>query len=349
MSQMHSGRSEQHVPGWLSDLLGGELPLQEGATVEIGGRKIVLRNGILRADLPPSDTQKQTQESFAFIWSARDRFQGDDDLALMGDWYREMYGDVGNAPWWVDYGEKPMLLDAGCGAGISALGLFGSKLRELRYLGVDISTAVEAAAQRFESKGIDGAFLQASLLEIPIPDASVDVIFSQGVLHHTDSTRAAIQALAQKLKSGGRFLFYVYKKKGPIREYTDDFIREKLQLMSSEQAWEAMLPLTKFGQYLGNLKIEIDVPEAIDLLDIPAGKIDLQRFFYWHLFKAFHHTTWNLDELNHINLDWYAPVNAHRQTPEEVRAWCSELGLSIEREHLQESGITIIARKVRIN
>jgi hypothetical protein len=66
---MSSGKSEQHVPEWLCDLLGGTLPQQEGVTTEVGGRKIVLRGGILRAELPPSETQKQTQESFGFIWS----------------------------------------------------------------------------------------------------------------------------------------------------------------------------------------------------------------------------------------------------------------------------------------
>jgi hypothetical protein len=49
--------------------------------------------------------------------------------------------------------------------------------------------------------------------------------------------------------------------------------------------------------------------------------------------------------MNHVNLDWYAPLNAHRQTPEEVQAWCAAAGLVIEREHLQESGISIVARK----
>ena len=106
-----------------------------------------------------------------------------------------------------------------------------------------------------------------------------------------------------------------------------------------------MMPITKFGKYLGDLNIEIDVPENIDLLDIPSGKISLQRFFYWHVFKAFYSTTMSLDELNHVNVDWYAPVNAHRQTPEQVRSWCLEAGLVIEREHVQESGISVIARK----
>lgn len=348
MSSRPSDRSKPSVPGWLDTLMGAALPRAEGGVVDIAGQRLTLRGGILRAEHFLSDTQAQTKDAFAFIWSGKDRFQEDKDLDLMGDWYRQMYGDVVSASWWTDYSERPILLEAGCGAGISGLGLFGDKLNDVRYLGIDVSTAVEAAAKRFVGRGIkDAAFMQTSLLDVPVPDRSIDVIYSQGVLHHTDSTRDAIHALARKLKPSGRFLFYVYKTKGPIREFTDDYVRAKLQTMTSEQAWQAMLPLTRFGKYLGDLKIEIDVPEAIELLDIPAGKIDLQRFFYWHVFKAFHHEKWNESELNHINLDWYAPVNAHRQTPEQVQAWCEEAGLTVEREHLQESGITIVARKAQ--
>jgi hypothetical protein len=47
------------------------------------------------------------------------------------------------------------------------------------------------------------------------------------------------------------------------------------------------------------------------------------------------------------NFDWFAPANAHRQTPEQVRGWCGENGLVVERENVQEAGITIIAKKRR--
>jgi arsenite methyltransferase len=346
MSSTLSAASERVAssPAWLEDVLGVRLP-PAGRSVEIRGAQYVMRDGILRAAAEESATQAQTRDSFSFIWSGQDRFQSDDHLATLGDWYRTMYGDVAEAAWWKDYGPEPLLVDAGCGAGLSAVGLFGDRLGRVRYLGLDVSTAVEQAAKRMQSRGYRPAFVQASLMSPPVADASVDVIFSQGVLHHTDSTETAIKALARKLRPGGRFLFYVYRRKGPIREFTDDHIRDKLRAMSPQDAWAAMMPLTKLGKMLGDLKIEIDVPEAIDVLDIPAGRIDLQRFFYWHVFKAFHNERWSLDELNHINLDWYAPANAHRQTPEEVRAWCAAAGLAIEREHLQESGITIIAKR----
>ncbi len=181
---------------------------------------------------------------------------------------------------------------------------------------------------------------------MPLPQESVDVAFSEGALHHTDSTENALSALARLLKVGGRVLFYVYNKKGPLREFSDDYIRECLQGMSQEEAWNAILPLTRLGKELGDLNIEVSIPENIEILQIPAGKINLQRLFYWHVFKAFYRPEFSLDEMNLINFDWYAPANAHRQTPEEVRAWCEQLGLQIEREVIEEAGITVIARKV---
>jgi hypothetical protein len=91
--------------------------------------------------------------------------------------------------------------------------------------------------------------------------------------------------------------------------------------------------------------VQVDIPEDIELLGISAGPIDIQRFFYWHVLKAYYRADATLEEMHHINYDWYAPANAHRQSPNEVRDWCEQAELEIEREQLQESGITIVARK----
>jgi len=114
--------------------------------------------------------------------------------------------------------------------------------------------------------------------------------------------------------------------------------------MTPEEGWKAMEPLSELGKILGDLNIEIDIKNKIDLLDIPAGKINLQRFFYWHVLKAFYRPEMTLDEMNHINFDWYAPKNARRHTVEEVRGWCKTLGLEIEHEFAEEAGISVIAR-----
>ncbi|MDQ3896140.1 MAG: class I SAM-dependent methyltransferase [Actinomycetota bacterium] len=332
------------TPAWLGDVLGVRMPA-EGGTVRVRGRRLVMARGILRDEAVLSARQAQTADVFGFKWRQHQSFDTPAMTAKAATWMVEKYGDVATAPWWDDYGPEPLVVDAGCGAALSALELFGERLASVRYLGVDVSDAVDTAAARFAARGLPAAFVQVDLNRVPLAPATVDVLFSEGVLHHTDSTEAAVKGLAALLKPGGRFLFYVYRTKAPVREFTDDYLRERLQGLTPDEAWDALMPLTRLGQALGELGVEVDVPEDVELLGIPAGRIDVQRLFYWYFCKAFHHPDFTLDEMNHLNYDWYAPRNAHRQTPEQVRAWCAEAGLDIEREHLQESGITVVARK----
>jgi SAM-dependent methyltransferase len=331
------------TPEWLFELL-GIAPLVEGATAEAEGVALELRDGILRASSSTSVPQSQTADSFGFKWAKRETFESEQMRTGMREWLIERYGNVEAASWWNEY-EAPIVLDAGCGAAFSAVELLASRLHKVRYLGMDISNAVDVASQRFAERGLPGAFLQADMVEPPLADGTVDVVFSEGALHHTDSTERALKRLSRLLRPGGRFLFYVYRRKGPIREFTDDYVRARVQELEPEEAWELLMPLTKLGKALGDLHLEVDVPEDVELLEIPAGRIDLQRLFYWHVFKAYHRDGYDLDELNHINYDWYAPRNAHRQSPEEVTRWCLEAGLEIERENVEGAGITVVARK----
>lgn len=337
---MQSGMT---FPDWFTALV--ESPLAEdGRETSVQGRTVVPDNGVLRAVKFLSDDQSQTSETFGFKWHKRDTFEGE-VANNMRRWLKQKYGDVSSAFWFAGLGPDSIVLDAGCGAALSAIELFAPVLKDIRYIGADVSRAVDVARERFAERGVPAAFIQADLQQLPLPPESVDLIFSEGVLHHCDDTETALTAVTRHLKPGGRILFYVYRKKGPVREFTDDYIRGQLQPMSQQAAWDAVMPLSKLGQVLGELDIEVEVPEAVDLLEIPAGRINLQRLFYWHVFKAFYQPEMNIEEMNHINYDWYAPKNAHRHTPEEVREWCRSLGLTIEHEKLEEAGITVIARK----
>jgi SAM-dependent methyltransferase len=331
---------------WLADLL-ERSSLDEGATFSVRGQAFVVRNGIARSRLVLSPAQAQTRETFAFKWKRRETFESAASLARMRDWLLQRYGDVAHAPWLAEHGTRPLLIDAGCGAGMSALELLGPVLPSLRYLGVDASDAVDTARARFAERRVSGEFMQADMTTLPFEEGSVDLILAEGALHHAPSTEGALNSLARLLKPGGRLLFYVYRRKGPVREFTDDYVRARLQTMTPDQAWNAMEPLTRLGVALGELEVEIDIPEAIDLLGIPAGRVNVQRLFYWHVAKTFYHPDLTFDEMNHVNFDWYAPAHAHRQSPQEVRRWCADAGLTIEREVVEDAGITVIARKGR--
>jgi arsenite methyltransferase len=334
------------TPDWLFRILGVERP-DEDAIVELQGTPFVMRGGLLRAErfADAQSAQGQTAEAFGFKWERRDTFESPASRARMRAWLVERYGDVARATWWRDYTEPPLVLDAGCGAALSALELLGPIVPTIRYVGVDISSAVDVAAARFSERGLSGAFLQADITEPPFASGSIDVIFSEGVLHHTDSTETALKRLADLLRPGGRFLFYVYRRKGPIREFTDDYVRERIGALDPEDAWRTVMPMTRLGRALGELDVEVDVEEPIELLGIPAGRINVQRLFYWHVLKTFYRSDLTLEEMNHINYDWFAPANAHRQSPQQVRRWCDEADLQVERESVQPAGITIVARK----
>ena len=140
-------------------------------------------------------------------------------------------------------------------------------------------------------------------------------------------------------------MFYVYKKKAPVREFCDDYIREQLKGMSDADAWAALEPLTLLGKTLGDLNIEIDIPADIPYLEIKQGKVNLQLFVYWHIMKMYYRQEFSIDEMNHINYDWYRPLNCYRHTPEEIEKFCIDSGLNIERMKTEEAGITVIARK----
>ena len=94
--------------------------------------------------------------------------------------------------------------------------------------------------------------------------------------------------------------------------------------MLPRDAWKKLEPLTKLGIELGKLNIEIKIPEKIEILQIPKGKINLHRLFYWHIFKAFYDPKLAFSEMHHINFDWYAPKNAHRHSVDEVKTWCKK-------------------------
>lgn len=325
----------------------GVRDLDEGKLINLSSSEYIIRNNILRQNCVYSQQQDQTKGTFGFKWNKRETYASNSMNQSSRKWLIEKYlgndSNINILKKWLPDGTK--FLDAGCGAGVSSFLLFGKLINKIHYLGIDISSAVDLAVKRFKENDISGEFIQADLLGLPFSGPTFDVIFSEGVLHHTDSTEKALKYLATLLIPGGRFMFYVYLKKGPIREFSDDLIRNYLNTMSEKEAWDTLLPLTKLGKVIGDMEVTVNVPEGIPHLGIPAGEVDLQRLFYWNIFKVFYKPDWTLEQMNIVNYDWYRPLNCHRHTPGEIRKWCDESNLAIEHMDIQDSGITVIASK----
>ncbi len=321
----------KNLPTWFSNIY-------------VEDKHAIERNLVTVFDTELSESQTQTKESFGYQWSRRDLFDQANAQVQVSSWLIERFGKP-------DFiGEGKIILDAGCGGGQSSVAYFGNLLNKNFYIGNDVSSAVRVAKERFSEKHITNAvFIQSDLNSVPIKPNSVDVIFSEGVLHHTDNAKSSFQNIQKLLRKDGIFIFYVYKKKAPIREFTDDFIRDYLNNLNSEEKFKALIPLTKFGRTLGDLNIMVDIEDSIDFLGIPAGKIDIQRLFFYYIFKCFYKNDWTLDQMNLTNFDWYSPKNCSRHTKEEVRTWFNpeECGCNFEvaKEYEDDSGLSYIVRK----
>jgi arsenite methyltransferase len=320
------------------------MPPPEGGCFERFGRMLMLTRGIVRDLAVTDEGQVQTRDAFAFKWGKRETYQSSTMRDNSRVWLKQRYGDLISA---LDLpgDQKALVLDAGCGAGYSSSLLFEDDWQRVDYVGADISSAVDIAAESLRGVPADSVFVQADLMALPFAEQTFDLVLCEGVLHHTPSTESAFKATARLVRPGGLYAIYVYAKKSPAREFTDDHIRAMISDLPPQQAWDLLIPLTKLGEALGRLDVEIDVPEDVAVLGIPKGRIDVQRLFYWHVCKLYYRPELSLEEMNHINFDWFMPKYSHRHTPEQVRAWCDAAGLTVESLKPENAGITAIARR----
>lgn len=319
----------------------------EGDVVEgtLGGREgsYPVHGGIPRFVRTEDEGQLQTAESFGYKWGRVDSYESDAVRASATSWLLDRYGFPTIEAMRDHFAALGTVLDAGCGSGFSSslwldAGWTGS------WIGADISSAVDVAQRRLA--GIPGVELvQADILDLPFPDGAFGAVFSEGVLHHTPSTERALHAVARLLRPGGELYAYVYRRKAPLREFADDHVREAIAGMPPEEAWAAMRPLTRLAQALSELQVEVEVPEDVEVLGIPAGRYDVQRLLYWHVAKLFWNPALSFEENVHVNFDWYHPRYAHRQTEEQLRQWCADAGLDVLRLHVDDAGYTVRARR----
>lgn len=319
--------------------------ITEGKLQSPDGRVYDVTNGIPRLVAPIDAGQTQTAESFAYKWGQRSTYDSPEMRETGRAWLATRYGFTGIEQMRAYLGGRRRILDAGCGSGLSSsywLDEQWGRDHPTEWFGVDVSRAIDVAQERLGT--VRGThFIQADLLQLPFRSHSFDTVYSEGVMHHTPSTERAFKSLAACLEPNGEFLFYLYRKKAPVREFTDDHVRDALSCLDPAEAWNRLRPLTKLAQALSDTKAEVEVAEDVPDLGITAGRYPIQRLIYWHFAKLYWNDRLSFEENNHVNFDWYHPRYAHRHTEEEIQRWCKECNLTVVHLDSQESGFTVRA------
>ena len=104
-----------------------------------------------------------------------------------------------------------VVLDAGCGKGrhLRLVARYGAR----EVIGIDLGPAVEVAARN--TSDLDNVHvIQGDLTQPPLRSASVDAIYSIGVLHHLGAPLTGFRALASLLVPGGLLVAWVYAREG---------------------------------------------------------------------------------------------------------------------------------------
>jgi SAM-dependent methyltransferase len=77
--------------------------------------------------------------------------------------------------------------------------------------GVDLTpAAIELARERLALEGLEADLRVADAENLPFPDATFDVVYSHGVLHHTPDTEKSIAEVHRVLEPGGTALLMLY-------------------------------------------------------------------------------------------------------------------------------------------
>jgi len=102
------------------------------------------------------------------------------------------------------------LLEIGCGMGTDLLQFARGGAR---CVGIDLTPrSVEISRHRFALYGAPGTFMISDGEQLPFASDTFDVVYSNGVLHHTPDTAGAIREVHRVLRPGGTAKVMLYHR-----------------------------------------------------------------------------------------------------------------------------------------
>jgi SAM-dependent methyltransferase/uncharacterized protein YbaR (Trm112 family) len=324
---------------------GDAAEVDSGELVCPDGHRYPVRDGVPRLLTGVEDgevDQTGTSDSFGAKWA----MVRPEDLAKIEKfqypWYDARYGFGDEAGLGAALAGCRTVLDAGSGLGYDAA-RFSRVCPGGQVVGLELTDLVVAAHGRFGGQP-NLHFVRGDIMRPPFRSGALDYVSCDQVIHHTPDAERAFGILAGLLRPGGVFATYVYRRKSPIREFADDYLRERAIPMSPEECVEFSEGITELGRELSELGATITLERGIPLLGIPPGEHDVQRLIYWHFLKCF----WNGELGEHQsmlgNFDWYHPPFASRHSREQLLGWVADASLAVLHVDESASGISVRAR-----
>lgn len=177
-------------------------------------------------------------------------------------------------------------LDAGCGGGryshaLSAIG-FGC------VTGVDFSQInIDTATSRKDMRGTANlSFRLGNVLDLPFPDATFDFVFSNGVLHHTQSIETGVAEISRVLKSGGIAWLYIIERPGGLHWDMVELLRNVMSPVQRGYARAIFsllgVPSNRIFYILDHIMVPINTRTSPSEVEEMAGRNNLEVICRFH-------------------------------------------------------------------
>ncbi|MDZ4730694.1 MAG: class I SAM-dependent methyltransferase [Xanthomonadales bacterium] len=161
------------------------------------------------SDLYKDEVQKQWDNNPCGSHYVKDAAEHTLEWFLEAERYR--YDEY--APWMQETmefarhaGEQVLEIGGGMGTDLCQFARHGAYTTD-----IDLSAGHLALAQEnFQLRGLDGKFVHHDAEKLPFADNTFDLVYSNGVIHHTPNTRTVINDIYRVLKPGGKTIIMVY-------------------------------------------------------------------------------------------------------------------------------------------
>jgi ubiquinone/menaquinone biosynthesis C-methylase UbiE len=159
------------------------------------------------SDIDRDTLEQQTGSLFGNLWPQFDEKLFDESVDLFDKRLALAGFDPG-------FFAGKTCLDAGCGGGRNSIAM--ARLGARKVVGIDLGVqGLEDARRRAAERGLANVeFHHASILDIPFPDATFDLVWCAGVLMITADEERALDELLRVVKPGGRLYLLVYATGG---------------------------------------------------------------------------------------------------------------------------------------
>lgn len=253
----------------------------------------------------------KTRDSFSWEWERYPGSRPEDETVFLEETQLTL-----------DQLRGKLVLDAGCGMGrysVVALRL-GAEV-----VALDMSESLRRLADiapRFAKLHV----VQGDLLNPPFKKGLFDVVYSQGVLHHTSDTRKAFDAVAPLVKSGGLMTVWLYGKAGRFAEFSTNPLKPGKEWIARRRrlAWLIVGSRHFVSDLIRFFTTRLPAP-LVYALCFPLALLGAVPGLKYLTFSVEDDFMVRVIE----NFDWISPPHQSHHTKEELSSWFSGAGFTV--------------------